>query len=276
MNNCWDKTEKLLEKEIDPAYKRRAGLIFRNLELGGEKKILEIGCGRGFYVNNLAKFYPKAKIWGVDLNKTYLEKAKLGAEKNEVLMEADATKLPFENDFFDRIIASEILEHIPNDKKALEEMYRVLKTGGTAIITVPNHDYPFGWDPANWFLEKSLKIHLPANVWWLSGIWAGHVRLYFDKEMTVKITKAGFKIVQKWKSTHYCWPWSHFWFYGIGKNLVEKGWLKEFNRFETAEKKSRFKEIILRIIKIADAKNKDYDDLSSVNLIYKIVKAGEK
>ncbi|MFA4826910.1 MAG: methyltransferase domain-containing protein [Candidatus Shapirobacteria bacterium] len=276
MKNYLVKIKQLLEKEIDPAYKRRAGLIFENLELNGDEKILEIGCGRGFYVNNLAKFYSEAKIWGIDLNENYL---KIADKKNNnlKLLKADATKLPFENNFFDRIIASEILEHIPNDQKALEEMYRVLKPGGTAVITVPNHNYPFLWDPVDWILEKAVKTHLPSNIWWMSGIWADHVRLYFDEEMTVKLINAGFKIVKKWTATHFCLPFAHFWFYAVGKNLVEKGWLKNFNRFENETKESWLKKAVLWPIKAMDVKNeKNNNAWSSVNLIYKITKSGGK
>lgn len=200
----------------------------------------------------------------------------MGAKKNEILLIADATNLPFKNNFFDRIIASEVLEHIPDDMKALNEMYRVLKPGGVIMVTVPNHDYPFLWDPVNWLLEKFWHFHLPSDVWWLSGIWADHFRLYFDKEMAKKINKAGFKIIRKWKTTHYCWPFSHFLFYGIGKNLIEKGWLKQFNRFENGKNISRMNKAVVKLINVMDIKNRESNnDLPCVNLVFKIIKVGE-
>ena len=52
-------------------------------------------------------------------------------------IKADITALPFENDRFDLIFCNHVLEHIPNDKQALSEIYRVLKKGGTAILQVP-------------------------------------------------------------------------------------------------------------------------------------------
>ena len=136
MKKYWSKINKILASEIDPAYKKRAELILKNVK--GEK-ILEIGCGRGFYLKSLKKMFPKAEIVGVDKNEKYLEKIGVKGIK---LIEADAQKLPFSNDYFDNVIASEILEHVDNDKVILKEMFRVLKNGGTGMITVPNANYP--------------------------------------------------------------------------------------------------------------------------------------
>jgi len=49
----------------------------------------------------------------------------------------DITELPYEDDFFDAVICSHVLEHIPDDKKAIKEVFRVLKPGGFAILHVP-------------------------------------------------------------------------------------------------------------------------------------------
>jgi ubiquinone/menaquinone biosynthesis C-methylase UbiE len=268
--------ELLLSREPDPAYKRRAKLIFDNLEIKkGDEKILEIGCGRGFYINNLGRLLPKAKITGIDLNEKYLEEARKNQPANVSTLMADATKLPFKDQSFDRIIASEILEHIPDDKKAVSEMARVLKTGGVAVITVPNKNYPFLWDPANWSLEKVFRVHLPANIWWLSGIWAGHQRLYEEKELD-RLIDNRLVVIRRWQATHYCLPFSHFWFYAIGKNLVEKGWLPNFNRFSDNKRPSLLNRIILAPVRIVDRWNQgDKNYKSSVNLIYLIRKRGE-
>ena len=52
-------------------------------------------------------------------------------------VKADITKLPFANDSFDLVLCNHVLEHIPEDNKALAELYRILKKGGTAILQVP-------------------------------------------------------------------------------------------------------------------------------------------
>ena len=50
---------------------------------------------------------------------------------------ADICALPFQDEFFDYILCNHVLEHIPDDRKAMRELYRVLKTGGSAILQVP-------------------------------------------------------------------------------------------------------------------------------------------
>ena len=52
-------------------------------------------------------------------------------------VKADICALPFEDNTYDFILCNHVLEHIPNDLKAMEELYRVLKPGGTAILQVP-------------------------------------------------------------------------------------------------------------------------------------------
>ena len=61
-------------------------------------------------------------------------------------VKADICALPFENEYYDLIFCNHVLEHIPNDKKAMQELYRVLKKGGTLIAQVPldeNRDTTF-------------------------------------------------------------------------------------------------------------------------------------
>lgn len=56
---------------------------------------------------------------------------------DEVDVHADITKLPFSDEVFDAVICSHVLEHIPDDKKAMTEMHRILVSGGDAMIMVP-------------------------------------------------------------------------------------------------------------------------------------------
>jgi len=271
MKNYLRQIDKILEFEPDPAFARRARIIFENLQLSGKEKVLEIGCGRGFYLKTLKSIWPDLKVTGIDLNQKYLDKARNFLGNLSVqLIKADATALPFDNKTFDRVIASEVLEHILDDKKAIAEMYRVLKPGGIAMVTVPNKNYPLFWDPLNWILERIFNWHVPSNIWWLAGIWADHVRLYDEVEIREKLGEEGFQIEKICKATHYCLPFSHFLLYGIGKNLVEKGLCKSFNRFGEKSSHPSLSKILLWIVRkvdrINEAESKD-NKLSSVNLV---------
>src|SRR3990172_12075891 len=95
----------ILDTELDPAFKRRAWFILNNLNLKGKEKILDLGCGRGFYLNLLAALYENAQLTGCDKNSRYLKHAKvlLSGKQNVKLQEADAAKLPFPKNTFDRV-----------------------------------------------------------------------------------------------------------------------------------------------------------------------------
>lgn len=274
MKNYLAKVNRILSEEPDRAFARRAQIIFENLKLSGKEKILEVGCGRGFYLKTLKTLWPDLEVTGIDLNQKYLDQAKKFLGNLEVqLVCADATKLPFKDNSFDRIIATEVLEHISDDQKAIAEMYRVLKPGGIAIVTVPNTNYPFLWDPLNWTLERLFHRHIPSNIWWLAGIWADHVRLYSEKKLVNEIKKVGFRVEKFWRATFWCFPFSHFLLYGIGKNLVEKGFLQSCSRF--GKKKNIFlNQLILFPFKTVDKLNDFFPNFSktSVNLIFKIFK----
>lgn len=274
MKNYSSQANQVLEREPDPAFKRRSKFILENLNLKGKEKILDVGCGRGFYLKILSDFKLGLDLYGVDLNSKYLQIAEKFIKDESVnLTKSDICNLPFKDDYFDRIIASEILEHIPDDQRAISELLRVLRPGGIVLITVPNKNYPFFWDPLNWTLERLLNWHIPSNIWWLAGLWADHERLYEKGNLENQLVEAGFKIEKNWLTTRYCLPFSHFLLYGIGKNLVEKGYFSSFNRFSTTVKDSILRRLFLWPIKKIDSFNdKKVNNNPSVNIIFKVRK----
>lgn len=90
----------------------------------------------------------------------------------------DATGLPFPDACFDRVIAAEVLEHIPDDRRVLGELARVLRPGGTLAISVPR------WYPelVNWALSD--EYHLVPG---------GHVRIYRRSVLTRRLQEAGMR-----------------------------------------------------------------------------------
>lgn len=108
----------------------------RTLELIGEvsgKRILDVGCGYGFISGALTK---TNKVYGLDISSKLLKfSSKLGL----VTKKWDIRKgLPFKSNFFNIILANEILEHVFDTDTLLSEIKRVLKKDGTLIVSVPN------------------------------------------------------------------------------------------------------------------------------------------
>lgn len=266
--------ESILDREIDPSFRRRAKIVFNCLNSTERVKILDVGCGRGFYLCALSKMFPSAELFGLDSDDEYLDVARNLLKREGVRLEkGDITKLTFDDSFFDVVIASEVLEHVDNDSRGIEQIHRTLKPGGRLIVTVPNKNYPFLWDPLNWLLEKSIGKHVPSNIWWLAGLWADHERLYSGDEIKEKLTKAGFIVQQIWFTTHYCFPFSHFLLYGIGKNILEKGLLKELNRFNRNTNRSLLMRMVQTPFYYIDKFNKDnMMSRSSVNIVVKAEK----
>ena len=97
-------------------------------------KILDFGSGDGFFAKTLFDD-TSLNITGIDIDEKLLEKAK--REKvYEQLKIYDGTKLPFENNMYDLVISNSVLEHVENLSQTLQELSRVLKTGGQFFCSV--------------------------------------------------------------------------------------------------------------------------------------------
>jgi len=269
------KLQHFLQAEIDPAFAKRAQLIFESIARKKPKKILDAGCGRGFYTHAFTFFSSIKEIHAIDINEDYLKIAQKHTKDTRVTFHKSSLySLPFPNNYFDCIIFSEILEHLPNEAKALKELKRVLKQNGTILITVPNENFPFLWDPINWVLMKFFNTHIPKNIWWLAGIWADHQRLYTKERLTKSLEANGFILLKEPKKLiQWSWPFAHFLLYGIGKNIVERMPKGEyFNRF--AFQKPKIFSIILAFFMHLPSNilDRSFPHSHSVNLFVEVKK----
>ena len=98
--------------------------------------ILDVGCGKGWVAR---EFLPKGKkVFSLDISITNPSIVKkLYQSENHFGITADSFQLPFNDQSFDCIIASEIIEHVNNPAKFIIELFRVVKKGGSLIITTP-------------------------------------------------------------------------------------------------------------------------------------------
>lgn len=214
----------LVRNEADMAYRRRVLTVFEWLDPQDDDHILDGGCGRGYYLRFI-RHVCAARLVGIELDLPILRIAQqaLKGLDSITLINGSLYAIPYPAATFHKAILSEVLEHIPDDVRALDEVARVLKPGGLIAITVPHANYPFWWDPINKTLETLFKTHIRRGV--LAGIWANHVRLYTRERLRDVVAQAGLEIVAERSFTHYCFPFIHNIVYGFGKTALEAGLL---------------------------------------------------
>lgn len=127
--------------------KRSAGVI-SFLDPKANELILDVGCGNARDL--VSVMINGARVIGVDISPKMIEEARRILESHALtgyeLRVANATNLPFPEAHFDKVIASEVIEHIPDWKKSLFEMHRVLKSKGVLVISTPNRRSWYGFD----------------------------------------------------------------------------------------------------------------------------------
>lgn len=158
---------------------------FDRLGLRAGDRVLDMGCGAGRHAFEMYRRGGDVVAFDMDAQEladvqqvfTHMreaDEAPIGAVAT--IQQGDAMRLPFDDGEFDRVVAAEVLEHIPADVDAIRELVRVLRPGGTMAVSVPR------WFPevVNWRL--SAEYH---------EVEGGHIRIYTETELIAKIRQAG-------------------------------------------------------------------------------------
>ena len=128
-------------------YYERSGFLIRTIEqrrlrliksmMGARPgdRILEVGCGGG----HVLQLFPDAKLTGVDVSGEMIAKATKNLEGYDAqLLKGDIAELGLEDNSFDGIVCTEVLEHVLEPEAILEQIKRLARSGGRVVITFPN------------------------------------------------------------------------------------------------------------------------------------------
>ena len=142
-------------------------------------RILDLGCGAGI---NSSRLLSPRNVVGVDISPEAIKLYKKNGFRGKV---ADLTAgLPFKNNYFDAVLFSEVLEHIPSTRQALDELHRVLRPGGLLFLSTPNSSF--------WVYRIfSIIGHTLSDVQH-----PGHVRFFSKNSLLKSLFLSNFKILQ--------------------------------------------------------------------------------
>jgi len=142
---------------------KRKKLIFKKLlrESIKSKSFLDVGCGIGLFSAIAEK--RGAKVISMDVGKTLLKQVSKRCKSTTVV--GNVTQLPFNDESFDIVLATEVLEHCSSPAKGFAELARVTKPSGKVVVTVPNKIWIFSLFVANLFKIRPYQ-GLENWLWW--------------------------------------------------------------------------------------------------------------
>jgi ubiquinone/menaquinone biosynthesis C-methylase UbiE len=161
-------------------------------ERPGDRIGLDLGCGDGAHLGWLAEHV--TALYGSDYNVLRLERARSRGVATALAV-ADVTDYPAADDSFDAVFFNHVIEHIPDDGRALREIHRILRPGGVVVLGTPNEGAAF------WQLAYRLQPELRRTT--------DHVHFYTAGSLVAKCREAGFGIRHVkpigWGVPHWGW-----------------------------------------------------------------------
>lgn len=156
-------------------FRERNELIFRfaKKHMPEAKSLFEVGCGTGFVLSRFKKEFPGTRLAGGEIHMSGLRAAKRRLGEGVQLLQIDARKLPFEDEF-DIVAAFDVIEHIEEDELVLARLNKALRPGGVIMLSVPQHMW----------------------LWSAADDIGHHKRRYARGELTQKVKAAGFDVLE--------------------------------------------------------------------------------
>lgn len=160
------------------------------------KNALDAGCADGAFLASARSRFPQTVWRGCEVSTYALEKAR-SSLPGMTLLQGSATALPFSDAELDLVTAFDVLEHVTDLPRAVDELARVLTANGLLVASVPVYDGPVGWIVR--LLDKDpTHVHKCARKFWLEdrfterfemvrwqGLWRYYLGRYWHARATV-------------------------------------------------------------------------------------------
>jgi arsenite methyltransferase len=163
---------------------RRRRIVREAIAAAPGERILDVGCGPGFYVAELLdEVGPTGAVVGVDVSPQMLAAAarRTQGRDNVSYLEGDATSLPVDHDAFDAALSVQVLEYVPDVRAALAELHRAVRPGGRVVL----------WD-IDWSTH-SMHTEDPARMRRVLDAWDGHLtHPALPRTLAAQLRSAGF------------------------------------------------------------------------------------
>lgn len=180
----WSKKSSGGSESVDPG--SRVDIALKLLERGD--RFLDIGCGKGTLCRLVKGSY--TDIYGVDISQNALNIAKTYNIKTKKI-NLNEEKLPFEDGYFDSIACLDIIEHIFDPIGLVNEIERVLRSGGTLVISAPNIRY---W---RHLFILIIKGRFPSTSDETEHYDGGHLHYFTYKDLEQILINCRFDVVQR-------------------------------------------------------------------------------
>src|SRR6266550_8320280 len=180
---------------------RMIRVLWPNGKARAGEKLIELGCGPGFYCCNLAARFPEISVIGIDRSPSQLSWARekrtaLGLD-NCRFQSDNVLELSHADDSFDELIASRLFTVLPNRRRAVAEMYRVLRPGGRCFIAEPR-----------WAFWASIPLY---TMWVLAGLThfkngyrePSRARVLSTREMNHLFATQPWQRIETWRDGRY-------------------------------------------------------------------------
>lgn len=165
--------------DTDPADLRRYEIALKHAPVSSGHNVVDLGCKTGSLISILDSRTIKCNYCGLDIAEEAVKKIK-SRPGVRIVVHDIMERFPIEDNWADRVFCLEVLEHVKQPVFALQEITRILKPDGVAVVSVPN---PYYW--VNIFTEL---FKIPEN--------EGHISSFRWAEMMTLSDFAGLKLVK--------------------------------------------------------------------------------